>query len=152
MLFSKDMKELIELFERFHVEYALVGGFAVNYYGYVRTTQDIDLLINPSQKNAERIVGALAVFGFGNAEIPQDYFERAGSAIHLGVEPNRIDILTHLVSVSNEQIFSHIKKVSVEGILIPIISRDDLIEVKRKSERFKDKADAEELEKRGFSG
>ena len=44
MQFSADMKELLHLFEEHGVQYTLVGGHAVNYYGYVRTTQDMDLL------------------------------------------------------------------------------------------------------------
>ena len=142
------MKKLIALFDRHHVQYALVGGYAVNYYGYVRTTQDIDLLIYPTLENAKKIMGCLSAFGFGEAGIPIEYFERAGSAIHLGVEPNRIDLLTHLRGVSNDRIFSNIKKVSIEGVSVNIIALEDLLAAKRSSERLKDQADAEELEKK----
>jgi hypothetical protein len=38
MFFSPDMKDLLGLFEKHQVKYALVGGFAVNFYGYMRTT------------------------------------------------------------------------------------------------------------------
>jgi len=55
MIFTDDMRDIISLFEKYKVEYALVGGFAVNYYGYVRTTQDIDFLIFPSKENTEQI-------------------------------------------------------------------------------------------------
>ncbi len=48
MQFSTDMKKLLDLFGRFRVQYTLVGGHAVNYYGYVRTTQDMDLLVLPT--------------------------------------------------------------------------------------------------------
>ena len=44
MLLTGDMKDLLMLFQQHRVRYVLVGGFAVNYHGYVRTTQDIDLL------------------------------------------------------------------------------------------------------------
>ena len=56
MLFSDDMKELIQLMNRHGVQYAMVGGFAVNYHGYVRTTQATDFLVYPSQKKAVRVV------------------------------------------------------------------------------------------------
>ena len=59
MLFTADMKDLLRLFDEHEVEYVLVGGFAVNYYGYVRTTQDIDLLVFPAPENARRIKTAL---------------------------------------------------------------------------------------------
>ena len=44
MQFSADMKELLRLFEEHGVRYTLVGGHAVNFYGYVRTTQDLSLI------------------------------------------------------------------------------------------------------------
>ena len=147
MFFSNDMKDLIELFDKYSVSYVLTGGFAVNYYGYVRATQDIDFLILPSKENALKVMKALADFGFGKAGIPKVYFEEPGSAIHLGVEPNRIDLLTHLPGISNEQIFSNIQHIKIEDIPVNIISYSDLIQAKKKSKRLRDQADAEELEK-----
>ena len=141
------MKDLIELFESHQVKYTLVDGFAVNYYGYVRTTQDIDLLIYPSLENAEKNHGLPKKIGFGQADIPRKYFEVAGSAIHLGVEPNRINILTHLIGISNDQIFNNIKKVKIDNIFINIISLNNLLNAKRKSKRLKDLADTEKLSK-----
>ena len=145
MLFTKDMRDLLGLFNKHNVKYAIVGGFAVNYYGYVRTTQDIDFLVYPSPENAERVMATLKEFGFGEADIPREYFERAGSAIHLGVEPNRIDLLTHLKGISSEQLLENAKKVILEDVPVNIISLRDLLEVKRSSKRLKDQADAEEL-------
>lgn len=147
MFFSQDMKELVEFFEKYNVEYLVVGGFAVNFYGYVRTTQDIDLLVYPSQANAKRVMAALTEFGFGNAGIPREYFEREGSAIHLGSEPNRIDLLTHLQGVKNDQLFAGARRVRFEGIDVNMISYQDLLRVKKSSGRLRDLADAEELEK-----
>ncbi len=142
------MKDLLGLFQRHGVQYVLVvGGFAVNYYGYVRTTQDIDLLVFPSADNAQRIMIALSEFGFGGAGIPQELFEREGSAVHLGTEPNRIDILTNLKGVSNSMIFAGSQIVDVDEVPVRIISFDHLVEVKRSSDRPRDLADADELVK-----
>jgi predicted nucleotidyltransferase len=147
MQFSADMKELLRLFEEHGVQYALVGGHAVNFYGYVRTTQDMDLLVSPTAENAQRIMGALTAFGFGGAGIPQELFERDSGAVHLGVEPNRIDILTSLKGVTNTRIFKGSEVVEVDGIAVSIISLDDLLQVKRCSDRPRDLADADELAK-----
>lgn len=147
MFFSNDMKDLIKLFNDYKVSYALVGGFAVNYYGYVRTTLDIDLLINPTKENAKKVMSALQDFGFGKAGIPKKLFEEPGSAIHLGVEPNRIDLLTHLVGIENEQIFSNFQRVKIDATQVNIIAYSDLIQAKKNSKRLRDQADAEELEK-----
>lgn len=147
MLFTEDMRDLIEFFEKHEVEYVLVGGFAVNYYGYVRTTQDIDILVYPSLSNAQKIIEALKEFGFGEAGISKDYFEKEGTAIHLGVEPNRIDILTHIQGISNNEIFAKKLRVKFENIHLNIISKQDLLLGKKSSKRPKDLADADELEK-----
>ena len=147
MQFSADMRELLRLFEEHGVQFTLVGGHAVNFYGYVRTTQDMDLLVSPTADNAPRIMGALTEFGFGGAGIPQELFERDGGAVHLGVEPNRIDILTSLKGVSNTKIFSGSEVVEVDGVTVNIISLDDLLQVKRCSDRPRDLADADELAK-----
>lgn len=147
MLFSPDMKDLIEIFEKHSVKYVIVGGHAVNYYGYVRSTQDLDVLIYPSIENAQKVISALREFGFGDAGIPQSYFERSGSAIHLGVEPNRIDLLTHLKDVDNDQIFTNMTRAEHQGIVTNVIALQDLIDVKRRSDRPRDHVDAEELEK-----
>jgi hypothetical protein len=147
VVLTADMKDLFGLFQRHGVQYVLVGGFAVNYYGYVRTTQDIDLLVFPSADNAQRIMIALSEFGFGGAGIPQELFEREGSAVHLGTEPNRIDILTNLKGVSNSMIFAGSQIVDVDEVPVRIISFDHLVEVKRSSDRPRDLADADELVK-----
>lgn len=147
MFFSEDMKDLIKLFNKYSVSYVLAGGFAVNYYGYVRTTQDIDFLIFPSKDNAVKVMSALQDFGFGKAGIPKKYFEEPGSAIHLGVEPNRIDLLTHLIGIGNDQIFSNFQQINLDDIPVNIIAYSDLIQAKRSSKRLRDQADAEELEK-----
>ncbi len=78
MLFTTEMKELLRLFDKHRVEYVLVDGYAVNYYGYVRTTQDIDLLVFPEPNNAERVLAALTDFGFGSAGIPESLFKQEG--------------------------------------------------------------------------
>lgn len=147
MIFTQDMKELIEFLEKHDVEYVMVGGFAVNYYGYVRMTQDIDILVYPSHENAKKMMNALDEFGFGSAGIPTEYFEVEGTAIHLGVEPNRIDLLTHLKGVSNKDIFARKQRVKYKNMLLNIISLEDLLACKKKSDRPKDLADADELEK-----
>ena len=144
---TEDMVEFLGLLDKHGVEFVLVGGHAVNYYGYVRTTQDIDLLIYPSPENAQSMMAAPNDFGFGDAGIPVSLFETAGSAIHLGNEPNRIDLLTNLKGISNEQIFKNKKWIQLGSLELNIIDLNDLLQIKRQSSRLKDQADAEEIEK-----
>jgi hypothetical protein len=93
------------------------------------------------------MIRALDEFGFGSAGITMDCFESVGTAVHLGVEPNRIDLLTNLKGVSNEEIFKRKKRIKYEKMFLNIISLKDLLECKRCSDRLKDLADVDELEK-----
>jgi hypothetical protein len=147
MIFTSDMKDFIALLEKHDVAYLVIGGFAVNYYGYVRTTQDFDLLLSPSRENAQKMMKVLKEFGFGEAGISQEIMEVEGTAIHLGVEPNRIDVLTRIRGASNKDIFSRKKRIRYLGVSMNIISMRDLLSSKRISKRPKDKADADELRK-----
>jgi hypothetical protein len=92
-------------------------------------------------------MSALLDFGFGRAGIFKEYFEEPGNVVHLGVEPNRIDLLTHLVGIENDQVFSNFIQIELEGLPVNIIAYDDLIQAKKSSTRLRDLADAEELEK-----
>jgi hypothetical protein len=151
MLITQDMIDFILFLKKYKIKFVLVGGFAVSYYGYVRTTQDIDILVFPSIANAKKMVKVLKDFGFGNIGFSQAVFEKEGTAIHLGAEPNRIDILTSLKGVSNDSIFLHKKLIRFKNILLNVISYKDLIKCKRNSTRLKDLADAEMLEKKALS-
>lgn len=117
----------------------------MNFYGYVRATQDVDLLVVPTSDNASRVMRALAEFGFASAGIPEDCFARSGTAVHLGVEPNRIDLLTSLKGVSAEEVVAEARRARIGDIEVNVISFDHLIAVKRSSDRPRDQADADEL-------
>lgn len=147
MLFSDDMRDLLMLFEKHRVEFLLIGGFAVNYYGYVRTTQDLDVLLFPSARNAKAVMEALTEFGFGKVGLSEAVFRKKGSAVHLGVEPNRVDLLTDIRGVCLKTVFANRCRVVLDGTEVPMISRQDLITSKMRSTRLRDRADAEELMK-----
>lgn len=69
MYLSDDMKELLRIFNRNQVSYAICGGFAVAKHGFVRMTFDLDLLIDPAPENAKAVIQSLDEFGFGSAGI-----------------------------------------------------------------------------------
>jgi len=147
MLLTEDMTDFIRILQRREARFLIVGGFAVNYYGYIRTTQDIDLLIYPSRENAGRMMDALKEFGFGNAGIPRSCFEHEGNVVHLGVEPNRIDLLTSLKGLDKDDLFDRSIVATCDDLTFPIISYCDLLAAKMASSRAKDRADVEELKK-----
>lgn len=139
------MQDLIDLLDRHKVRFLLVGGYAVNLHGYTRATQDIDFLIQPDQVNAQRLAAALTDFGFGKAGLPLADFAHEGIAVHLGVEPNRIDLVTSISGISSVEAFENSDYVDLDGRRVPVIGLAALVKSKSMSERKKDQADAEEL-------
>lgn len=147
MYFSEDMRELVLLFQKHGVEFAVCGGFAVAHYGYVRMTLDFDLLVLPDAGNAKRIMAALVEFGFGGAGISPENFMEPGAVITLGEQPNQIDLLTSMSSHRTSDILSQAKSVEIEGLEMKVVSYSDLLAAKKEAGRGKDLLDIEELEK-----
>jgi hypothetical protein len=69
MPLNKDWREFLELLNSNGVEYLVVGAFAVAFHGFPRYTADLDLLVRPTEENAERVLRTLSEFGFGKLGI-----------------------------------------------------------------------------------
>ena len=69
-----DFKDFLRLLTEKSVEYLLVGGYAVIYYGYPRTTGDMDIWIACNAANAEKVADALQAFGFGRQDVSAEAF------------------------------------------------------------------------------
>lgn len=142
---SPDMHEFLKLLLKHNVRFALCGGFAVTYYGFIRTTMDIDILVYPSAANAISLMQALTEFGFGNAGINPSVFEQPGAVVTLGAQPNQIDLLTSMSSEPVDAIFATCKTADIWGMQIPVVSRESLMRAKQESARPKDLIDLNEL-------
>jgi hypothetical protein len=57
--FPTELREFLELLSENHVEYLLVGGYAVGYHGFPRATADMDIWIATNEKNAGRMIATL---------------------------------------------------------------------------------------------
>ena len=71
----------------------------VGIHGYTRYTGGMDIWIKPTTENAQRILSVLQAFGFGELELSEADFTKAGNVIQLGYPPLRIDLLTQLDGV-----------------------------------------------------
>ncbi|MBN2716311.1 MAG: hypothetical protein JXX14_10680 [Deltaproteobacteria bacterium] len=145
MFFSDDMRELVQLFQKHEVQFAVCGGFAVAHYGFIRATMDFDLLILPDEQNAKKVIAALVEFGFGGVPLQEESFIKRGTAITLGAQPNQIDLLTSMSSQSTKDIIAGATTVEIQGIPMNIVSLDDLLTAKKEANRPKDRIDYEEL-------
>ncbi len=85
-----NFREFIELLNREKVRYLLLGGYAVNYYGYHRFTADIDFWIAIDAENRSRVASALQAFGFSPTAVEPQRFSEAGKVHMFGVKPVRV--------------------------------------------------------------
>ena len=142
----RDLKEFIRLLEEHDVRYLVVGGAAVNALGFVRMTEDIDFWLERSEANADRMLAALAEFGFD--EFSRDDLLDPKAVLMLGRPPNRIDLLTWISGREFADCYGRRIHAHLGGVRIPLISLDDLLINKRASGRPKDLGDIDEFERR----
>ena len=143
--FPQDFSEFLKLLNDHHVEYLLVGGFAVAIHGYPRATADMDVWVARNRTNAERIVACLREFGFDMPDLTPELFEDPKRIIRMGEAPLRIEILMDIDGVTFDECVVRAESQNVDGTLVPVISLNDLKENKRASGRAKDLDDLENL-------
>ena len=146
---SRDIRDLLRLFRKHGVAFAVCGGHAVAFHGYPRVTMDVDLLVVPGPENATRIMRALREFGFGKAGIPETAFLKKGAAVTLGVQPNQVDLLTSMSRTPARDILSRTVAGRLAGVPVRFVGLKDLLAAKREAGRKKDLADIEGLNGRG---
>ena len=127
------------------VEYLLVGGYAVSYHGYPRTTADIDIWVAIQKENAEKLVAVLREFGFDAPQLTPDIFLRQNQIIRMGNPPMRIELLTTISGVRFEECYSERIIGVVDDVEIQIINLEHLKRNKQASGRQKDLDDLEHL-------
>ena len=145
MELQKDFKELLKLFNAHNVQYLIVGGYALAYYGAPRYTGDIDILIKSDSINASLILKALNEFGFGSVGLKLDDFTNTDNIVQLGYPPVRIDIMTSISGVSWEDAYNGREEGKYGDVPVYFIGLDQYIQNKRASGRKKDLADLEAL-------
>lgn len=145
---EKDFEELLKLFNKNKVRYCIVGAYAVGIYGAPRYTKDMDLLVEPCIENAQRIIKALAKFGFKSVALKEEDFIQKGKIIQLGYEPVRIDLITSIKGCDFQEIWEN-KIIGTYGKQKAFfIGFDELIKNKRRSGRKQDSVDVSMLMKR----
>lgn len=145
MELQQDFRELLALFNDHHVNYVIVGGYALAFHGAPRFTGDLDIFVKPDHENAGRIVAALNDFGFASLGLTEGDFERPDQVIQLGVAPVRVDLITSITGLSWEEVFASRVLSDYGDVPVHYIGREELISNKRAVGRAKDLADLEAL-------
>lgn len=144
-MLTKDFREFLQLLNEHQAEYIVVGGQAVIYYGYVRFTGDLDVWINNTETNAQKMITVLNEFGFESLGLSKMDFMENDAIIQLGYEPDRIDIMTSVAGLDFATSYRRAVKTEYDGEEIFLLSLDDLKINKKAAGRLQDLTDLEKL-------
>jgi hypothetical protein len=145
MFVNSDFTDLLRLFNDNHVKYLVIGGYAVIQHAEPRYTKDLDLWVSTDQRNAVAVYQSLQEFGAPLAGLTEADFAEEGYFYQMGVPPMRVDILMGIPGVTFEEAWRNRMEVDFDNLLVPFMSRDDLITAKRASGRPQDLIDADLL-------
>jgi hypothetical protein len=116
-------------------------------YTEPRYTKDLDIWVDSTEANAQRVYRALAEFGAPLAGIAASEFAKPDLIYQLGMPPSRIDILTSISGVNIfEEAWSRRKEADFDGVPALFVSIKDLVANKRATGRESDRIDCERLE------
>lgn len=144
---NPDFKELLQLFNASHVEYLIVGGYAVIEYTEPRYTKDLDIWVRAEPTNAERVFASLAHFGAPLADMSAADFAEEGFVFQIGAAPVRVDILMSVSGISFSDAWNNRVAIDFDGLPVWIIALQDLITTKRAAGRPQDLQDVSSLER-----
>lgn len=154
---SRDPAQLRDLLERLvkaNVRFVLVGGFAVNAWGYMRGTEDIDIVPDPDPENLnllaeilEELGGKVDVRGRSLTSDAIQTFLRAGDKTLVKTDLGVVDVLQGLPQIPRfAELRGRAHEADYEGMPVLICSLDDLLAMKRAADRPQDRLDIEALE------
>jgi len=144
-MMTKDMKDLLSIFNARGVEYLVIGGYAFGVHLEPRTTKDLDVFIRSNDENAKAVFEALIEFGAPLAGMSHADFQD-GTIFQLGIEPERVDIVQKIDGVTFDEAWANRIQGKVDGeVPAAVISREDLIRNKLASGRDQDLLDVKKL-------
>jgi hypothetical protein len=142
---QNDFKELLGSLDANGVRYLLIGAFAVGFYGYPRSTNDLDIFIAKDLENARRLIECLTDFGFATSDLSTALFTKDKSLVQMGVEPVQIEIVNFISGVEFEEAYEDRIVRTIDKVNVSIISLRHLKINKKASGRHKDLDDLEKL-------
>jgi predicted nucleotidyltransferase len=151
---SLRLRELLARLIEADVRFVLVGGLAVNAWGYLRATRDVDFVPDPAPENLEKLGGLLRELG-GKVEVAGRFlaanaistFLRTGDRTLVATDLGQVDVLQGLPQVPSFAVLDgKAKEVDLDGLVVRVCSLEHLLEMKRASGRDRDREDLKALE------
>lgn len=154
-MLNPDFRDMLSAFIAEETEFLVVGAYALAFHGLPRATGDLDFWIARSEENADRVFRALDAFGAPTLDLTVSDLLTPDLVFQIGIEPNRIDILTSIDGVEFGEAWKERVLAVVDGLEIPILNLRHMIQNKLAVGRPRDLADVHaleaEMERRGES-
>lgn len=148
------LRELLERLVGAEVRFVLVGGLAVNAWGYLRATRDVDVVPDPAPENLAKLNSLLSELG-GKVDVGGrlldsnaiSTFLRAGDRALVRTELGEVDVLQGLPQVlPYAKLEEEAEDIDIDGLEVRVCSLSHLLEMKGASDRLRDRDDLEALE------
>jgi hypothetical protein len=142
-----DFHDILATFVARDVRFVVVGAHALAAHGVPRVTGDLDLFVEPTPANAERIWESLTAFGapLQSLGIAKADFTLPDQVVQLGVPPYRIDIMTSISAVRFDEARAGALSGTLFDVPVAYLGREEFIRNKRASGRDKDVSDLRSL-------
>lgn len=135
---SEDIRDFLTALSAVGAEFIVVGAHALAAHGHVRATGDIDLLVRASPANARKVELATREFAAASLEyfgVSVEELAAGGVGFYMGIEPDRIDVMTHIAGIGFDRAWRGRVASEIEGVPVAILGFADLIVTKRASAR-----------------
>lgn len=146
-LFNIDFQDFLRALRRCEVRYVLVGGYSVILHGYSRTTGDLDIWVERTADNYERLARAFQLFGMPTFDMTAHNFlyNPTLDVFTFGRPPAAIDIITQLKGLDFNNAYGKAADAEVDGVDIRLIDYEHLLQAKLAAGRPRDQNDIENL-------
>ena len=147
MTLDPDFEDFIKLLNHHEVDYMIIGGYAMAFHGKPRYTGDLDIWIDISESNAQKMLLVIEDFGFVSLNFDKEDFLRENLINQLGYPPLRIDILTSIDGINFRDAYPQKQVILIEDFTANYIGLNDLIQNKNAGGRQQDLVDVNTLQK-----
>ena len=108
------------------VEFVVIGAHALAFHG-VLTTGDLDILIRPTEANAEKFLLALTDFGFPTAPLTPAKMTTPGQIIEMGLPPVQIHVMSQVDGVSWDEVWAGRQTATLGSHSVAFIGRVEFL-------------------------
>jgi predicted nucleotidyltransferase len=150
--------QLLRRLSEADVEFVLIGGLAVNAWGVVRGTKDLDVVISPDIENLKRVAAVTAAVN-GHVQTGESFLSSqpsivgqlaSGQQVAIETDLGRLDVVQGLDGVPTyEELQARATETEVLGVRVAVCSVEDLKAMKQAAGRTRDLADLEDLDAAG---